>query len=93
MCITSTDFRGGGRNPWSGAYLATSASPKPGRLLEEREGPRPFDIPMEEYNFCQECMRSINERFDEAYECRDKMKNVDDTNSTGTKINGGVDPN
>ena len=73
--------------------LCDKCTAKAERLLAEREASRLFDLPVEEHNFCTVCVRRINERFDEAYECMDKMKDVDDTNSAGTKINGAVELN
>lgn len=66
MCITGADIRSEEESiVWD--ILCQECSDKAVRLLDERGVPRLFDIPMEEYDFCPECVDRINERFDEFY--------------------------
>lgn len=67
MCITSADIRGEEESAvWD--ILCEDCTAKAERLLNKRGAPRLFDIPMGNYNFCQECARRINERLDEVSE-------------------------
>ena len=65
MCITSADIRSEEESMvWD--ILCHECTAKAGRLLDERGAQRLFNIPMEVYKFCPECVGRINERFDEA---------------------------
>ncbi len=67
MCITSADIIGEEESMvWDILYDECTA--KAEGLLNERETLRLFDIPMEDYSFCQECTRKINECLDEVSE-------------------------
>jgi len=67
MCISAADFRSAEESmAWDS--LCPECHDKAERLLDERKDARLLDIPMEEYNFCPECVVRINKRFDEFYD-------------------------
>ncbi len=66
MCITAADIKSAEESiAWDS--LCPECSNKAERLLDERKDSCLLDIPMEEYNFCPECVVRINKRFDEFY--------------------------
>jgi hypothetical protein len=77
MCLTGADIRSEEESlVWD--ILCQECSDKAERLLGERRALRLFDIPMEDYAFCQECVRMINELLDEVSEGVDEKKDFED---------------
>lgn len=67
MCITSAYIRTQEESMvWD--ILCPERADKARRLLDERGAPRLFDIPMEKYDFCPECVGRIDEHSDESYD-------------------------
>ena len=48
--------------------LCHGCAAKMERLLDQRGAPPLFDIPMEKYDFCPECVGRIDEHSDESYD-------------------------
>ena len=67
MCITSAYIRTQEESMvWD--ILSHGCAAKMERLLDQRGAPRLFDIPMEKYDFCLECVGRIDEHSDESYD-------------------------
>jgi len=67
MCISAADVKSAEESmAWDS--LCPECYDKAERLLDKRKDARLLDIPMEEYNFCPECVFRINKRFDKFYD-------------------------